>query len=149
MLQNASKIDLPPVEQKEPELIDKPVIIETEPIKVTDATFEQEVLNSQVPVVVDFWAAWCGPCRQVAPIFDKLAKEYAGKVRVAKVNVDENPALSQTFRIMSIPTIMMIKNRTIVFNQAGALPEPVMRDLFNQLIALEVKPQPQAQPKPN
>ncbi|MFN8376305.1 MAG: thioredoxin [Anaerolineae bacterium] len=142
MLQNAAKNDLKPEEEKEPPMTEK-TIVETKPVAVTDATFQKEVIESELPVVVDFWAAWCGPCRQVAPIFDKLAKEYAGKVRVAKVNVDENPGLSQTFRVMSIPTIMMIKQRTIVFNQAGALPEPVMRDLFNQLIALEVKPQQQ------
>ncbi|NWF70580.1 MAG: thioredoxin [Chloroflexi bacterium] len=112
------------------------------PLNVTDATFQQEVLESDLPVVVDFWAAWCGPCRMVAPIFDKLAGEFAGKLKIVKVNVDENPALSQSFRVMSIPTIMMIKQRTIVFNQAGALPEPVLRDLFKQLVELEVKPQP-------
>jgi thioredoxin 1 len=144
MLQNVVKNDLKPEEKKEVVMTDKPVV-ETKPITVTDATFQQEVLESELPVVVDFWAAWCGPCRQVAPIFDKLAQEYAGKVRVAKVNVDENPGLSQTFRVTSIPTIMMIKERTIVFNQPGALPEPVMRDLFNQLVALEIKPQ---QPQP-
>lgn len=142
MLQNAAKNDLKPEEKKEPPMTEK-TIVETKPIAVTDATFQKEVLESELPVVVDFWAAWCGPCRQVAPIFDKLAKEYAGKLRVAKVNVDENPGLSQTFRVTSIPTIMMIKQRTIVFNQAGALPEPVLRDLFNQLVALEVKPQQQ------
>jgi thioredoxin 1 len=144
MLQNAAKNESKPEEQKEVVMSDQPVV-ETKPIAVTDATFQKEVLESELPVIVDFWAAWCGPCRQVAPIFDKLAQEFAGKVRVAKVNVDENPGLSQTFRVTSIPTIMMIKERTIVFNQAGALPEPVMRDLFNQLVALEIKPQ---QPQP-
>jgi thioredoxin 1 len=149
MLQNAAKNDLKPEkpeEKKEPQMTDKS-IVETHPVNVTDATFQQDVIDSELPVVVDFWAAWCGPCRQVAPIFDKLAQEYAGKVRVAKVNVDENPALSQTFRVTSIPTIMMIKERTIVFNQPGALPEPVMRDLFNQLLALEIKPQDKQAPE--
>ncbi len=139
MLQNAAKNDVKE-EMKEPVMTDKPVI-ETKPVTVTDATFQQDVIDSELAVVVAFWAAWCGPCRQVAPIFDKLAQEFAGKVRVAKVNVDENPGLSQTFRITSIPTIMMIKQRTIVFSQPGALPEPVMRDLFTQLVALEIKPQ--------
>src|SRR5690606_26030805 len=91
-----------------------------------------------LPVVVDFWAEWCGPCRMVAPTFDKLAEEFAGKVRVAKVDVDANPGLAQAFQVMSIPTIMMFKQRNIVFNQAGALPEPALRDLFNQLVALEI-----------
>jgi thioredoxin-like negative regulator of GroEL len=83
----------------------------------------------------------------VAPILDKLAAEFAGKVRIAKVDVDANPGLSQTFRIQSIPTMMMLKNRTIVFSQPGALPEPALRDLIQQLIALEVPP-PENQPAP-
>jgi thioredoxin len=108
------------------------------PVKVTDATFQAEVIDYHLPVLVDFWAEWCGPCRQIGPALERLAKEFAGQVRIAKVNVDENPGLSQTFRIMSIPNLMMIKNRTMVFNQPGALPEPVMRDLITKLIALEV-----------
>jgi thioredoxin 1 len=109
-------------------------------VHVTDATFEAEVLNYELPVLIDFWAEWCGPCRMVAPTLEKLAKEYAGKVRIAKVNVDENPGLSQAFRIMSIPTIMLIKQRTVVFSQPGALPEAAFRDLLNQLIVLELPP---------
>jgi thioredoxin 1 len=112
--------------------------VDTKPVIVTDATFQQDVIDQELPVLVDFWAAWCGPCRAVAPILDKLAVEFAGKIRIAKVDVDSNPGLSQTFQITSIPNLMMIKNRTIVFNQPGALPEGVMRDLVQQLIALEV-----------
>lgn len=108
------------------------------PITVTDATFQTEVVESEIPVLVDYWAPWCGPCRMVAPILDVLAKEFAGKVKIAKVNVDENPGLSSTFQIRSIPTMMAIKNRTIVFNQPGALPEPTLRDIVDQLIKLEV-----------
>lgn len=115
-------------------------VINDQPVHVTDATFEAEVLNSELPVLIDFWAEWCGPCRMVAPTLDKLAKEFAGQVRIAKVNVDENPGLSQAFRVMSIPTIMLVKERTIVFSQPGALPEAAFRDLIQQLIALELPP---------
>ncbi|MDX2161506.1 MAG: thioredoxin [bacterium] len=111
---------------------------------VTDATFEQEVLNSDLPVLVDFWAEWCGPCRMVAPVLEKLAGEFAGKIKIAKVNTDENPGLSQAFQIRSIPNLMIVKNRTMIFNQPGALPEPVLRDLITQALALDVPPpQPQ------
>jgi thioredoxin 1 len=124
------------------------VIVEDKPVKVTDETFEAEVLNYDKPVLVDFWAEWCGPCRMVAPTLEKLAKEFAGQIRIAKVNTDENPGLSQAFRIMSIPTIMLIKQRTIVFSQPGALPESAFRELITKLIALELPPktEPQAQP---
>jgi thioredoxin 1 len=132
--------DMTPVDATPKAVIDKPV-------KVTDATFESEVLNSDLPVLVDFWAEWCGPCRTVAPTLDKLAKEFAGQVKIAKVNVDENPGVSQAFKVMSIPNIMLIKQRTIVFNQPGALPEPAFRDLLKQLIALEIPPQ-EAAPTP-
>lgn len=115
--------------------------VDTKPVNVTDATFQQEAIDYHLPVVVDFWAEWCGPCRMVAPVLDKLAEEYAGKIRIVKVNVDENPGLSGSFSIQSIPTIMMLKERNIVFSQPGALPEPALRDLFDQLIALEIPPQ--------
>jgi thioredoxin 1 len=114
------------------------LVVDTKPVIVTDQTFQKEVIDYSLPVVVDFWAEWCGPCRMVAPILDKLAKEFAGQIRIAKVDVDANPGLSQTFRIQSIPTLMMVKNRTIVFSQPGALPEPTLRDLVQQLIKLEV-----------
>lgn len=121
-----------------------PVSVDTKPVNVTDQTFQKEVIDYTLPVVVDFWAEWCGPCRMVAPILDKLAQEFAGQIRIAKVDVDQNPGLSQTFRIQSIPTLMMVKNRTIVFSQPGALPEATLRDLVQQLIKLEV---PDRQPE--
>jgi thioredoxin 1 len=149
MLQQAVKDRNPePVQEKVVEPVEKQVVVHDAPVIVTDATFEQTVLMSEIPVLVDFWAEWCGPCRTVAPTLEKLAKEFAGQVMIAKVNVDENPGLSQTFKVMSIPNIMLIKNRTIVFNQPGALPEPSFRDLLNQLIKLEV-PMPQTKPQPS
>jgi thioredoxin 1 len=108
------------------------------PITVTDSTFEALVLKSQVPVLVDFWADWCGPCKMVAPILDRLAKEFKGKVRIAKVDVDRNPMLSSQFRIQSIPSLMFVKNGKIVGLSAGAAPEPALRDAINQLLALKV-----------
>lgn len=111
------------------------------PFIVTTPTFKEEVVDysNTLPVLVDFWAEWCGPCRMVAPIMEKLAKEFEGKVRIAKVNTDENQDLAQAFQIMSIPTIMAFKDGQLVFNQPGAFPEAAFRDLIQQLIALDVQ----------
>lgn len=92
------------------------------PQVVTDATFEKEVLGSKEPVLVDFWAAWCAPCRTIAPAVEKAAQTYAGRARVVKVNVDENPALAQRFQVMSIPTLIVFKNGQAVKRQVGANP---------------------------
>jgi thioredoxin 1 len=135
------------VEEKKPEPVKK-AVVDTKPFIVTDATFQKEVIDYHLPVLVDFWAPWCGPCKMVAPILEKLAAEFAGQIRVAKVNTDENQGLSQNFQIMSIPTIMLIKEKTIVFSQPGALPESAFRDLIKQLIALKVPPKDQ-QKQPN
>ncbi|MCA3565260.1 MAG: thioredoxin [Methylocystis sp.] len=89
-------------------------------IKVTDATFEQDVLGSDTPVVVDFWAEWCGPCRMIAPHLDAIASELGGKVKIAKVNVDENPGIAGQVGIRSIPTLMVFKGGKHVNTKVGA-----------------------------
>ena len=90
--------------------------------QATDATFEQEVLKAELPVLVDFWAPWCGPCHMVAPVIEEIAETYSGKLKVAKVNVDENPAVSSRYQIMSIPTLILFKNGQPVDSLIGALP---------------------------
>jgi thioredoxin 1 len=105
-----------------------------EPVHVTDAAFEKTVLQSPIPVIVDFWAPWCGPCKMVAPILDKLAKELAGKVLIAKVNTDENPEWAMKFGVQGIPTMLFVFNGKVVHRQVGALPEPMLRDVVNEFL---------------
>lgn len=101
-----------------------------EPVHVTDEVFDETVIKSTIPVVVDFWAPWCGPCRMVAPVLEKLAKELSGKLVVAKVNVDENPEWAGRYGVQSIPTMMLVANGKIVHRQVGALPEPLLREMI-------------------
>lgn len=108
----------------------------TQPITVTDAEFETQVLENELPVVVDFWAPWCGPCKMVAPILDKLAVEYDGKVVIAKVNTDDEQQYAMQFGVQGIPTMMFFKGGKLVHRQVGALPEPMLRDLFEQFVNL-------------
>lgn len=92
-------------------------------IKLTDQNFEQEVLHADMPVLVDFWASWCGPCRMLAPVIAEIAEEYAGKVKVGKVNVDEQPNLANRYGITSIPTVMLFKNGEVVSTSLGYRPK--------------------------
>lgn len=105
-----------------------------EPIHVTDDAFEKSVLGAELPVVVDFWAPWCGPCRMVEPILEKLAGEYAGKVLIAKVNTDEHPKWAGKYGVRGIPTMIFVAGGKLVHQQVGALPEPMLRDLFDQFV---------------
>lgn len=106
----------------------------SEPVHVTDASFEKVVLQSEMPVIVDFWAPWCGPCRMVAPILDKLAKEYEGKLLVTKVNTDENPDWATRFGVQGIPTMLFVSGGKIAHRQVGALPEGMLRDVVEQFL---------------
>jgi thioredoxin 1 len=90
--------------------------------KVSDSTFDSEVLKSVEPVVVDFWAEWCGPCKMIAPALEEIAGSLGGKVKIVKLNVDENPATAQKYGIMSIPTLMLFKNGELASRQVGAAP---------------------------
>jgi thioredoxin 1 len=94
----------------------------TKSIEVSEATFESEVLKSDVPVLVDFWAVWCGPCRQISPIIEDLAGAYNGKVKVAKVDIDANPGLAMKYSIRSIPTILFFSGGQVVDQLVGAYP---------------------------
>jgi thioredoxin 1 len=112
----------------------KVYVMSSEPIHVTDAAFEKTVLQSSIPVIVDFWAPWCGPCKMVAPILDKLAKEYEGKILIAKINTDDNPEWMTKYGIQGIPTMLFVANGKIVHRQVGALPERMLRDTVTQFM---------------
>jgi len=105
-----------------------------EPIHVTDAAFEKTVLKSTLPVIVDFWAPWCGPCKMVAPTLEKIAREQVGKLLVAKVNTDEDQEYAMRYDVQGIPTMLFISNGKVVRRQVGALPEGMLRKLVDQFL---------------
>jgi len=106
------------------------------PVKVTDASFEKDVLQSNLPVVVDFWAPWCGPCRMVAPSLEAIAKEYAGKLVVAKVNTDEDQRWAIQYGVQGIPTLLFVKGGKVVDRIVGALPRPALEQRMKKALAL-------------
>lgn len=102
--------------------------------KVSDATFENEVLQSSEPVVVDFWAEWCGPCRMIAPALEEIAGSLVGKVKVVKLNVDENPSTASKYGIMSIPTLMIFKGGQLASRQVGAAPRQKLEKWITEAV---------------
>ncbi len=105
------------------------------PLEVTDSTFEQEVLQSPQPVLVDFWAVWCGPCKAVAPIIEELAGEYEGKLKVMKLDVDDNPRTATTYGVQSIPTLLVFKDGKPAERIVGAVPKKVIVDKLQGVVA--------------
>lgn len=138
LLEDKQKELNPPMAENETPQTEE--VVTGKPVNVSDASFQEAVVDysNEMPVVVDFWAEWCGPCRMVAPILEKLAGEFEGQLRIAKVDTDANQALAQSFQIMSIPTIMVFKKGHLIFSQPGALPEEAFRDLFKQAIDLDI-----------
>ena len=104
-------------------------------IELTDANFDELALKSDKPVMVDFWAEWCGPCRMVGPVVEELSKEYDGKAVVGKVNVDNNPGISMKYGIRSIPTILFFKNGEVVDRSVGAVPKNMLAEKLNGQLA--------------
>ena len=105
-----------------------------EPINVTDAAFDEAVLQSELPVVVDFWAPWCGPCKMVGPILMQIADDYSGKLIVAKVNTDENPEWAMKFGVQGIPTMLFVSEGNVLHQQVGAVPEPFLREIVDTFL---------------
>ena len=101
-------------------------------LKITRENFENEVMKSNIPVLIDFWAPWCGPCRMMGPIIEQLAEEYEGKAKVGKVNVDEEGELSQAFGVMSIPTIVLVKDGKVVKQAVGARPKTEVEAMLQE-----------------
>ena len=104
-------------------------------LEVSDATFDQEVLQSEQPVLVDFWAAWCGPCKAIAPIVDNMAETYAGKLKVAKVNVDENGATPSRYGVRGIPALLFFKGGKVADQIVGYVPQDVIDEKIKNLLA--------------
>jgi thioredoxin 1 len=113
-----------------------------EPIHVTDATFEKAVMQNPIPVIVDFWAPWCGPCKMVDPMLKKISQELGDKLIIAKVNTDENPQWATQFGVQGIPTMLFVYGGKIIHRQVGALPEKMLREAVNQFMEVTAPPKP-------
>jgi thioredoxin 2 len=111
-----------------------PKEILSRPINVTDATFDREVLGSALPVLVDCWAPWCGPCRSVGPILDQLAEKYKGRLKIAKLNLDENTGIGSRYSISSVPTLFLVKNGRILDTLLGALPREQLESAIARIL---------------
>ncbi len=103
-------------------------------VEVVDSAFDKEVTESEVPVLVDFWAPWCGPCRALSPVIEELSNDYEGSVKVGKVNVDENPQTTMKFRIRSIPTLIVFKNGEVAEQIVGAVPKSEIEKVLNKTL---------------
>ena len=103
-------------------------------VAATDETFDAEVKNSEIPVVVDFWAEWCGPCKMIAPILSEVADEYAGKIKICKVDVDSNPETAAKFNVRGIPTLLVFKNGTVEATKVGALSKSQLVEFVDGLV---------------
>lgn len=103
-------------------------------LEITDSNFEQEVVKSSTPTLIDFWAVWCAPCRAIAPIVEQLANDYEGKVRFGKLNVDDNPAVATKFEIRSIPTLLLFKDGKVLGQVIGAVPKAKLEDLVKKAL---------------
>ncbi|WP_366654305.1 thioredoxin TrxA [Fodinicurvata sp. EGI_FJ10296] len=106
----------------------------TSPVSVTDASFEQDVLKSDTPVLVDFWAEWCGPCKVIAPALEELAKDKAGAVTIAKLNIDENPGTPNRYGVRGIPTLILFKNGSVAATKIGALPKGALYEWVDSVL---------------
>ena len=114
------------------------------PVKVSDSSFQSDVLNSKKPVVVDFWAEWCGPCRMIAPALEELSGELGEKVTIAKINIDENPGVPQKYGVRGVPTLMIFEGGQVAATKVGALPKSKIKEWIESSISPSLSARPRA-----
>ena len=103
-------------------------------VKITDEDFDQEVIQATIPVLVDFWAAWCGPCKMIAPVLEELAKEYSGRIKIVKMNVDENMETPNNFSVRSIPTLILYKDGSEIDRMVGVVPKSTLEEMIKKAL---------------